>query len=76
MLPPSNGKWGTKVLEVDQVEHPLTGGQWEGLSAIHKGAEIHIKVCVVVDHWRRHGADMQCRANWCSPLQSVTRATG
>ena len=26
VLPQSNGKWGTKVLEADQVKHPLTGG--------------------------------------------------
>ena len=27
VLPQSNGKWGTKVSEADQVKHPLTGGR-------------------------------------------------
>ena len=42
--PWSEGKWGSKVSEVDQIEHPLAGGQWEGLGAIHKGGEIWIEV--------------------------------
>ena len=33
-LPRSKGKRGSKVSEVDQVKHPLAGGQWEGLGAI------------------------------------------
>ena len=74
MLPQSDRKWGTKVSEVDQVEHPLTGGQWEGLGAIRKGAEIHIEVRAVMDRRSRCSADMQCRAGWCSPLQSVNHA--
>ena len=45
-LPQSKGKRGSKVLEADQVEHPLAGGQWEGLSAIQKGGEICIEVCI------------------------------
>ena len=57
MPPRSDGKWGTKVLEVDQVEHLLTGGQWEGLGSIHKGAEIHIEVRAEMDHWSRCSAD-------------------
>lgn len=44
--PQSEGKRGSKVLEADQIEHPLTGGQWEGLSAICKGGELHVEVCV------------------------------
>ena len=70
VLPQSDRKQGTKVLEVDQVEHLLTGGQWEGLGTIRKGAEICIKVHVAVDRWSRCSADQpdtQCRANWCSP---------
>ena len=39
-LPWSKGKRGSKVSEVDQVEHPLAGGQWEGLGAVRKGGEI------------------------------------
>ena len=62
----SEGKRGTKVLEADQVEHPLTGGQWEGLSTIRKGAEICVKVYVLAGHWRRDSAEAQDRAEWCS----------
>ena len=44
-LPPrSTKKWASKVSEADQVEHILAGGQWEGLGAVHKGAEICIEV--------------------------------
>ena len=44
-LPPqSMRKWVSKVSKVDQVEHILAGGQWEGLGAVHKGREIHIEV--------------------------------
>ena len=35
----------SKVSEVDQVEHILAGGQWEGLGAVRKGGEICIEVC-------------------------------
>ena len=34
----------SKVSEVDQVEHILAGGQWEGLGAVRKGGEIRIEV--------------------------------
>ena len=43
-LPQSTGKRGSKVSEVDQIEHLLAGGQWEGLRAVRKGREIHIEV--------------------------------
>ena len=44
-LPPrSMKKRASKVSEVDQVEHILAGGQWEGLGAVRKGAEIRIEV--------------------------------
>ena len=44
-LPPrSTKKWASKVSEADQVEHILAGGQWEGLGAVCKGAEIRIEV--------------------------------
>lgn len=65
--PQSDGERGTKVLEADQVKHPLKGGQWEGLGAIHKVAEIHIEVRVSVGHRRRNSADTQYRPEWCSP---------
>ena len=42
--PRSAKKQASKVSEVDQVEHILAGGQWEGLGAVRKGAEICIKV--------------------------------
>ena len=42
--PRSAKKWASKVSEADQVEHVLAGGQWEGLGAVGKGREIHIKV--------------------------------
>ena len=45
MPPQSMGKWGSKVSEADQIEHLLAGGQWEGLRAVCKGVEIHVKVC-------------------------------
>ena len=44
MLPQSMGKRGSKVSNVDQIEHLLAGGQWEGLGVVHKGGEIHIEV--------------------------------
>ena len=44
MPPQSKGRKGSKVAEADQMEHLLSGGQWEGLSAIHKGGEIRVKV--------------------------------
>ena len=65
MLQWSEGKRNTKVSEVDQVEHPLAGGQWEGLSAIRKGGEIHIEVHASGSP-RMDSADMQDRATWCS----------
>ena len=37
-------KRASKVLEADQVEHILAGGQWEGLGAVRKGGEIRIEV--------------------------------
>ena len=44
-LPPRSAKkWASKVSEVDQVEHILAGGQWEGLGAVRKGREIRIEV--------------------------------
>ena len=43
--PRSAKKRVSKVLEVDQVEHILAGGQWEGLGAVRKGREICIEVC-------------------------------
>ena len=42
--PRSARKRASKVSEVDQVEHILAGGQWEGLGAVHKGGEICIEV--------------------------------
>ena len=42
--PRSEGRKGSKVAEADQMEHGLSGGQWEGLSAIRKGGEIRIEV--------------------------------
>ena len=42
--PQSTKKQASKVSEADQVEHILAGGQWEGLGAVCKGAEIHIEV--------------------------------
>ena len=42
--PRSVKKRASKVLEADQVEHILAGGQWEGLGAVRKGAEIRIEV--------------------------------
>ena len=42
--PRSVRKRVSKVSEVDQVEHVLAGGQWEGLGAVHKGGEIRIEV--------------------------------
>ena len=44
MLPQSKGRKGSKVAKADQMEHLLSGGQWEGLGTIHKGGEIHVKV--------------------------------
>ena len=45
-LPPQSAKkWASKVSEADQVEHILARGQWEGLGAVRKGAEIRIEVC-------------------------------
>ena len=44
MPPRSEGGKGSKVAEADQMEHVLSGGQWEGLGAIRKGGEIHVKV--------------------------------
>ena len=43
--PRSAKKRASKVLEADQVEHILAGGQWEGLGAVCKGGEIRIEVC-------------------------------
>ena len=44
-LPPrSTKKRASKVSEVDQVEHILSGGQWEGLGVVRKGREIRIEV--------------------------------
>ena len=43
-LPRSTKKRASKVSEVDQVEHILAGGQWEGLGVVRKGREIHIEV--------------------------------
>ena len=44
-LPPRSAKKrARKVSEADQVEHILAGGQWEGLGAVRKGAEIRIEV--------------------------------
>ena len=43
-LPRSAKKRASKVSEADQVEHILAGGQWEGLGAVRKGAEICIEV--------------------------------
>ena len=43
-LPWSEGRQGSKVSEAEQVEHPLAGGQWEGLRAVRKGGEIQIEV--------------------------------
>ena len=42
--PRSAKKRASKVSEADQVEHILAGGQWEGLGAVRKGAEIRIEV--------------------------------
>ena len=42
--PRSVKKQVSKVLEADQVEHILAGGQWEGLGAVRKGREIRIEV--------------------------------
>ena len=49
-LPRSTKKRASKVSEADQVEHVLARGQWEGLGAVRKGAEIRIEV-----HPRRLG---------------------
>ena len=43
-LPRSAKKRASKVSEADQVEHVLARGQWEGLGAVRKGAEIRIEV--------------------------------
>ena len=43
-LPRSAKKRVSKVSEVDQVEHILAGGQWEGLGVVRKGGEICIQV--------------------------------
>ena len=43
-LPRSAKKRASKVSEVDQVEHVLAGGQWEGRGAVRKSAEIRIEV--------------------------------
>ena len=48
--PRSAKKQASKVSEADQVEHVLARGQWEGLGAVRKGAEIRIEV-----HPRRLG---------------------
>ena len=45
--PEAEVKRGTKVLEADQVEHPLPGGRWEGLGAVRKGAQIHMRVSAI-----------------------------
>ena len=42
--PRSQGRKGSKVAEANQMEHMLSGGQWEGLGAIHKGGEIRVEV--------------------------------
>ena len=42
--PRSAKKQASKVSEADQVEHILARGQWEGLGAVCKGAEIRIEV--------------------------------
>ena len=42
--PWSKGKKGSKVAEANQLEQLPSGGQWEGLGAIHKGGEIRIEV--------------------------------
>ena len=42
--PQSEGRKGSKVAEADQMQHMLSGGQWEGLDAICKGGEIHVEV--------------------------------
>ena len=42
--PQSEGRKGPKVAEANQMEHLLSGGQWEGLSFIHKGGEIRVEV--------------------------------
>ena len=41
-LPQSEGRKGSKVAEANQMEHLLSGGQWEGLRAIRKGGEIRV----------------------------------
>ena len=40
----SDHKRTPKVMEKDQIEHELTGGGWEGLSAVRKGCEICVEV--------------------------------
>ena len=42
--PQSEGRKGSKVAKADQMEHLLSGGQWEGLGAIRKGGEIRVEV--------------------------------
>ena len=42
--PRSAKKRASKVSEAEQVEHILAGGEWEGLGAVRKGAEIRIEV--------------------------------
>ena len=42
--PWSEGRKGSKAAEADQMEHLLSGGQWEGLGAICKGGEICVEV--------------------------------
>ena len=41
--PRSKGRKGSKVAKADQMQHMLSGGQWEGLGAIRKGGEIHVE---------------------------------
>ena len=70
MLPQSEGKRGTKVSEVDQVKHPLAGGQWEGLGTIRKGGEIRIEVWASGSP-RIDSTDTQDRAAWSLVFPSM-----
>ena len=42
--PRSKGRKGSEVAKADQMQHMLSGGQWEGLGTIRKGGEIHVEV--------------------------------
>ena len=42
-LPRSKGRKGSKVAEAHQMEHLLSGGQWEGLGAIRKGGRFVLR---------------------------------